>query len=90
MITDDLIKKTIKKMGKRFDSHKVILELAHKNQRIYIEALNEISGTKPFHKLHSELGRRITQICRSLLYKEGKSRSKDLFGQNSKCITWLK
>jgi len=89
-ISDSVIEKAIQEMSQEFDSHEVILKIAQDNQRIYVQALTETDGDRPFQLLHSILGRRIKEICNRYEYKSCDHRSKDIFGQHSKCILWLK
>lgn len=85
-----IIERAIASMPNDFDSHDVIKEVAHTNQRAYAEALVAIEGDRLFHKLHSEMGRQITEICDLLGYRREQSRSDDIFGQKSRCIGWCK
>lgn len=89
-ITKDMINNAINALGSKFDSHEVILKLAHDNQRAYVEALYETNSDTPFHKLHTSLGTQIKEICLSLGFKNTDSHSKDIFGQSSKCLSWIK
>lgn len=89
-IPKHLIERAIESMSNDFDSHDVIKEVAQKNQREYAEALVAIEGDRLFHKLHSEMGRQITEICDNFGYKREQSRSDDIFGQKSRCIGWCK
>lgn len=69
---DLTIEEAINILGTTFDTHRVIQEVAHRNQRKYIVAL----------------GRRIKIVCKRLSFTNKDSRSPDMFGQNSKCLTW--
>lgn len=89
-ITDAVIEQAIQKLINEFDSHDVIMHIAQNNQRIYAQALSEIDSERPFQKLHTELGRRIKEICEGLGFSSESSRSRDIFGQNSKCLFWSK
>lgn len=71
-----------------FDSHLVIRELAHRNQRRYVSALSEMDSNIPFQQLHSLLGKRIKVVCEDLGFNGVDSRSPDMFGQNSQCQEW--
>jgi hypothetical protein len=85
---DFAIEQAIMGLGDSFDSHKVIQEVAHRNQHQYIEALAAIDSDTPFHKLHSALGRRIKIVGERLGFASVDSRSPDMFGQHSKCLRW--
>jgi len=84
------IKKIIGAMPEEFDSHDVIKQIMHRHQRAYADALVEKTGRNLFHKLHTELGKQITEICNDLGYARKESRSLDVFGQSSRCIRWHK
>ena len=45
---DPLLEKAVNELGEKFDSHNVILELAHRNQRIYVSELAKINRTGLF------------------------------------------
>jgi hypothetical protein len=90
IIPDRVIEKIIEEMGQEFDSHDVILKLAQDNQRMYVEALAAINGDRLFQTLHSEVGRRIKEICDRQGYAGENSRSRDIFGQHSRCVLWSK
>jgi hypothetical protein len=74
--------------GESFDSHQLILEMVHRNQRQYVDALAATGGERPFQTLHSALGTRIKTVCNRLGYQGQDWRSSDIFGQASKCIQW--
>ena len=85
---DSAIEQAVSELGPSFDSHRVIKELAHRNQRQYISALAAVDSETPFHYLHSLLGRRIKVVCERLGFRGRESRSLDMFGQNSRSIAW--
>jgi len=90
-ITTIMIEDAIDALGKEFDSHDVIHKLAHVNQRAYISDLHSIENETPFHTLHTSLGIQIKKICLARGFTNGNaSRSKDFFGQQSKCLSWIK
>ncbi|MCU7497171.1 MAG: hypothetical protein HF314_02035 [Ignavibacteria bacterium] len=89
-IPDNLIEQVILNSGDEFDSHDIIHKLAHENQKLYIENLNEMIGERPFQTLHSILGRKIKDICERLGYHGIASRSLDIFGQYGECVRWSK
>lgn len=85
---DVVITEVVQSLRAPFDSHLVIRELAHRNQRRYVAALAVIESDAPFHQLHSALGRRIRVVCEGLGFIGKDSRSPDMFGQQSKCQEW--
>lgn len=87
-IPDQFIESIITSLGDKFDSHKVILEFAHANQLLYVKELAATKSDIPFQVLHSKLGHRIKGICESLGFTGTETRSKDIFGQQSICMTW--
>lgn len=89
-IPDNLIENIIKIAGPAFDSHDIIHQFGHQNQRLYVDELAVTNGTRPFQVLHSSLGRQIKAICERLGYKCEASRSLDIFGQHSECVRWTK
>ena len=89
-ISDAVIEDVVLNAGTVFDSHQIILRLAHQSQREYVDALNAGSGDSPFHTLHSALGRRIKQVCERLGYAGEPFNSADIFGQDSNCIRWFR
>ena len=86
---DAAITEVVESLNTPFDSHLVIRELAHRNQRRYVDALAAINTDTPFHQLHSSLGRRIKAVCECLGLTGHDSRSSDMFGQQSKCQEWF-
>jgi len=85
---DEVIEVAISELGESFDSHDVIKKVAHLNQVEYISALSAAGSDTPFQSVHSSLGRRIKVVCEDLGFVAQDSRSKDMFGQNSKCQRW--
>jgi len=82
------IEQAVENLGESFDSHDVIREVAHNNQREYVAALADIDSNTPFQTLHSALGKQIRVVCERLGFTGVDSRSPDIFGQNSKCQRW--
>lgn len=84
----------IDQMNDEFDSHQFILELAHRYQREYIEALyqfrNDISNAGPFGQLHSKLATRLRTDHSDRLRRLEDHESKNIFGRDSKCAQWRK
>ena len=87
---EQLIRDAITNADSEFDSHDIIRELGHKNQKLYIEALATANGDRPFQVLHSQFGIAIKSICQELGYQGQGSSSLDIFGQESACIRWKK
>ena len=88
------IPNAVDKMAPEFSTHQLILELAHKNQRAYVDALNEAASDIPFQEVHSAIGKELKQLAiqpdARIREKEAKTRSKDIFGQESSCSIWEK
>ena len=89
-IVDTILEKIIANAGPAFDSHDIIHQFGHQNQRLYVNELAATNGDRPFQVLHSALGRQIKAICERLGYKNEASRSLDIFGQHSECVRWTK
>ena len=97
-IDDGMIDAAIDVVAEReipFDSHKVITELARKNQRGYVAALhNEVEGDAnnraPFNSLHMKLGQRIRRRAESKGYKLRPDRvsSKNIFFYETDCAEY--
>lgn len=85
---DAAIAEVVNSLNSPFNSHLVIRELAHRNQRRYVDALAAINTETPFHQLHSSLGKRIKVVCEGLGFTGQDGRSLDMFGQQSKCQEW--
>lgn len=86
---DVAIAEVVQSLKVPFDSHLVIRELAHKNQRRYVDALASMNTDAPFQQLHSSLGRRIKVVCEGLGFIGKDHQSPDIFGQRSKCQQWV-
>ena len=88
-ISDAVIEEAVLNAGTEFDSHGIILRLAHQYQREYVDALSAAPGESPFRNLHAMLGRRIKQVCERLGYTGEAFCSPDIFRQeSSNCIRW--
>ncbi|CAG1770859.1 hypothetical protein BAC3_01378 [uncultured bacterium] len=87
-ITTEMIEQVVDSLGDSFDSHKVFLELAHKNQRAYVEALQCTDSDTPFNTLHLSLGKLVKEVCIARGFVEGTSYSNDIFLHKSKCASW--
>lgn len=88
------IPSAIDKMAPEFSTHQLILELAHKNQRAYVDALNEVASDIPFKEVHSAIGKELKQLAiqpdARIREKEAKTKSTDIFGHESSCSIWEK
>ena len=87
-IPDTLIETIVVSQGLSFDSHDIIRQFGHKNQRLYVKELAAINSDWPFQVLHAALGRQIKEVCERLGYKSEATRSLDIFGQHSECVRW--
>lgn len=91
MIDEDMLTQVIDAMPSEFNSHQVISEVTHRNQRDYILQLYaKCDLSQPFHAVHTKLGIDIKTICLRLGYIQEGDRNEDVFGQNSKCLHWRK
>lgn len=85
----------IRKMPNTFTSHQFILELARKEQKLYIEALYDHrdmrrSGKRaPFLAVHRRLAQELSQFPH-LIRKVRTVNSKDIFGQSNTSVRWTK
>lgn len=87
MVITKLIESVIDTRGNKFDSHEVILALSKNHTQEYNAARAEY-GT--MNKLHSQIGIKIEEICSSRGFSKSPSRSKDMAGRSSKCLSWRK
>jgi hypothetical protein len=90
MITEKMLTEVIESMPPPFDSHQVIIEVAHRNQRAYIEQLYANHAEAPFQAVHATLGIQINKICLGLHYTGKAHRSNDIFGRNANCVRYCK
>lgn len=87
---DAEITEVVERLSVPFDSHMVIRELSHRNQRRYVDALAALDTDTPFNELHSALGRRIKAVCESVGFTGKDSRSPDMFERQSSCQEWFR
>ena len=85
-----LVRETVANMPNEFDTHELILVLAQGNQRQYLRALDETEGERPFQTFHARIGRTLDSLSSGLSLSGESSRSKDIFGQQSKCKLWTR
>lgn len=73
-----------------FDSHQFILALAHRHQRLYVQALVEYADTnRPFQIVHGQIAQRLHNHP-TLVRKVGEHNSADIFGQVNSAAMWEK
>jgi len=86
----------IRRMPEVFTSHQFILELAHRCQSHYIEALysyrhHEHRGAPaPFMMVHSILAGHLTDYSQLIEQTRKETPSEDIFGRESWCSEWRK
>ncbi len=77
---EDVFPTIVKLMPERFDSHEFILELAHKYQKLYIQALYEQKDKKkPFETVHKAIGKRLKKRVDLVKHVHDRS-SRNIFG----------
>jgi hypothetical protein len=75
-------------MGKEFNSHQFILELARRNQKLYIQALNAYKEEPaPFRRVHAILSRHLHAYPHLISYIRDVS-SKNIFAHKNMCASW--
>jgi hypothetical protein len=77
-------------MSAKFDTHKLILTLAHSNQELYVSALNECTSETPFKELHGQIGKALKARPDLRELDNEPSYSDDIFGHKNTCSTWEK
>lgn len=88
---ENLVRRSIENIletKKSFDTHELIIKLAHENQREYIALLYKKGGTKPFQALHSDIGRIIKSLIGEFGLSESDSKSRDIFLHENTCSRW--
>lgn len=83
-----LVRATIPQMPREFDTHELILRLAHENQTVYVRLLSEVPGESPFQTLHSQIGKAVKAVSGEFSLVGVASSSKDIFGQQNSCVRW--
>ena len=77
-------------MPEKFDSHDFILELAHKYQKLYIQALYEQRNKKkPFETVHKAIGKRLKKRVDLVKHLRARS-SRNIFGFDNDVAFWQK
>ncbi len=88
-ITPAMLESAITELSPEFDSHAVILLVAHQNQASYITSLAYYVGSDaPFRQAHAQLGRQIAEICHARGFLQQDHRSNDIFGHANPCAKW--
>jgi hypothetical protein len=85
---ETLVRSTIPHLAAPFDTHKLILELAQRNQRQYIAALQQVRGDAPFQTLHSMIGRTLQKLAPEFGLVGRQTFSDDIFRQRNSCVEW--
>ncbi len=87
---EDVFPKIVRLMQERFDSHDFILELAHKYQKLYIQALYEQKDKKkPFETVHKAIGKRLKKRVDLVQHVRDRS-SRNIFGLDNEVAFWHK
>ena len=85
---EEIYPKIVRLMPETFDSHKFILTLAHKYQRLYIQALYEHRNqNRPFHRVHMAIAKRLKKHTDLVEYK-GKANSENIFRVRNNVTCW--
>ena len=87
---EEIYPKIVRLMPDEFDSHKFILTVAHKYQKLYIQALYEHRNqNRPFHRVHMAIAKRLKR--HNVLVEQVDSKpSPNIFGQDNKVAVWQK
>jgi hypothetical protein len=87
---ETLVRETLLDMPISFDTHDLIIKLAHNNQRKYVDALQRTNGEAPFQTLHSMIGKAILKMAPEFNLSHIPSNSPDIFRQDSSCVHWTR
>lgn len=85
----------IRQMDETFTTHEFILALAHRYQKLYIEALYRYrdyqrdGSQAAFWRVHNAIGQRLARLDDLVEYM-GQTQSEDIFRQRRKCGEWRK
>ncbi|MBZ0299926.1 MAG: hypothetical protein K8J31_09305 [Anaerolineae bacterium] len=78
----------IQRMGKRFNSHEFIRELAYQQQALYVQALAHYAHNKaPFQVVHGLLAKALHKFDHLVDYI-GVETSTDIFGHSNEAAVW--
>lgn len=86
----------IAEMPDPFTSHKLILALAHRHQKLYVEALyayrdaTHRGASAPFRVVHNILSQRLRGFDSLVAYDGEAHSSTDIFGHSQRCSRWRK
>jgi hypothetical protein len=87
---EEIYPKIVKLMEDEFDSYKFILMLAHKYQKLYIQALYEHRDqNRPFHQVHMAIAKRLKKR-RDLVRHRRFRRSPNIFDHKTRVAVWQK
>lgn len=87
---EEIYPKIVRLMPETFDSHDFILELAHKYQKLYIQALYEHRDQiRPFHRVHMAIAKRLKKHS-DLVKQDGYTSSPNIFGRDNNVAVWQK
>lgn len=87
---EEIYPKIVKLMPAEFDSHKFILVLAQKHQKLYVQALSAYKdNNQPFQSVHKEIAKRLKKRVDLVKYLRSEP-SGNIFGLKSKVAVWQK
>jgi hypothetical protein len=87
---EEIYPNIVKLMDDEFDSHDFILMLAHKYQKLYIQALYEHRDqTRPFHRVHMAIAKRLKKHT-DLVRQVDSKPSPNIFRRDNKVAVWQK
>lgn len=85
------IPEALESMSSVFNSHELILHLAQKNQKEYINALFAYRDTEhPFMHVHKQISSHLRKYESDKLKSLDHKPSKDIFGKENTSLTWEK
>jgi hypothetical protein len=90
LISQSIFDRAIEAMGSKFDTHALILKLAHGNQKAYVNALQECTSETPFKELHGQIGKALKARPDLRELENEPSYSDDIFGHKNTCSNWQK
>ena len=83
---ENVYQQVMDEMPDEFTSHKFILALARRHQRLYIDALYTYRNSTPFQVVHGQLAERLHKFAD---YVDHVS-STDIFGTSERAAQWRK
>jgi len=88
---EDVYPQVIEQMKNEFDSHDFILNLAHRYQKLYVQALIEYADkNQPFQSVHKEIAKRLKKFPQLVSNTGQKRNSENIFRVNSRAEIWRK